>query len=99
MDTTGLVKHVLYSIALILLGMLVFVSFAKSKDDGDLTNSGTKLSTEQSGISLGASENTENTGLTASTIAPPAETFVSCTPIEVMTFTNRVHVKCSAAIA
>src|SRR2546428_3065234 len=36
--------------------------------------------------------------LLGSTRANAAETFVSCTPVEIMTFQGRVHVRCSAAI-
>ena len=33
-----------------------------------------------------------------STRAQAAETFVSCTPVQIMTYQVRVHVKCAAAI-
>lgn len=40
----------------------------------------------------------EGSAISRTSEAPAASVWISCTPVSVMTYTGRVHVKCSAAV-
>jgi len=83
-------KQIASGVTLILLGVLISVAFGKEHRSDKKTTAGSNVT------DLDTAKNIEPPA-SAETPAP-AETFATCNPVEVMTYTNRVHVKCSAAI-